>query len=197
MESFKQFFSLSWNPVDFGSFLPFGTHGRCFDRGLGKRQRPEVFSGRERSFLRSGSFLRLSDHEIVWCTMRTRKCFIIALFDFASYCFFSFLLFFFSFFKDIMAPRQRGLSRKVVSGKGLKQRKVNGQKGPCLADAKMSNKSLRCKSSVKISVSEWKRATSKIITERREGRSKNSPSLTVAGSCAARINLNQKIRRSL
>ena len=86
MESFKQFFSLSWNPVDFGSFLPFGTHGRCFDRGLGKRQRPEVFSGRERSFLRSGSFLRLSDHEIVWCTMRTRKCFIIALFDFASYC---------------------------------------------------------------------------------------------------------------
>ena len=86
MKSFKQFFSLSWNPVDFGSFLPFGTHGRCFDRGLGKRQRPEVFSGRERSFLRSGSFLRLSDHEIVWCTMRTRKCFIIALFDFASYC---------------------------------------------------------------------------------------------------------------
>ena len=86
MKSFKQFFSLSWNPVDFGSFLPFGTHGRCFDRGLGKRQRPEVFSGRERSFLRSGSFLRLSDHEIVWCTMRTRKCFIIALLDFASYC---------------------------------------------------------------------------------------------------------------
>ena len=86
MKSFKQFFSLSWNPVDFGSFLPFGTHGRCFDRGLGKRQRPEVFSGRERSFLRSGSFLRLSDHEIVWCTMRTWKCFIIALFDFASYC---------------------------------------------------------------------------------------------------------------
>ena len=82
----KHFFSLSWNPDDFGSFLPFGTHGRCFDRGLGKRQRPEVFSGRERSFLRSGSFLRLSDHEIVWCTMRTRKCFIIALFDFASYC---------------------------------------------------------------------------------------------------------------
>ena len=72
--------------------------------------------------------------------------------------------------KDITAPRQRGLSRKVVSGKGLKQRKVNGQKGPCLADAKMSNKSLRCKSSVKISVSEWKRATSKIIAERREKR---------------------------
>ena len=86
MKSFKQFFSLSWNPVDFGSFLPFGTHGRCFDRGLGKRQRPEVFSGRERSFLPSGSFLRLSDHEIVWCTMPTWKCFIIALFDFASYC---------------------------------------------------------------------------------------------------------------
>ena len=82
----KNFFSLSWNTVDFGSFLPFGTHGRCFDRGLGKRQRPEVFSGRERSFLRSGSILRLSDHAIVWCTMRTRKCFIIALFDFASYC---------------------------------------------------------------------------------------------------------------
>ena len=71
MKSFKQFFSLSWNPVDFGSFLPFGTHGRCFDRGLGKRQRPEVFSGRERPFLRCGSLLRLSDHGIVWCTMRT------------------------------------------------------------------------------------------------------------------------------
>ena len=86
MKSFKQFFSLSWNPVDFGSFLPFGTHGRCFDRGLGKRQRPEVFSGRERSFLRSGSFLRLSDHEIVWCTMRTWKCFIIALFETVASC---------------------------------------------------------------------------------------------------------------
>jgi len=85
MESFKEIFILSWNPVAFDSFLPFGTHGRCFDRGLGKRQRPDVFPGRERSFLRSGSFLRLSDHEIVWCTMRTRKCFIIALFDFASY----------------------------------------------------------------------------------------------------------------
>ena len=53
--------------------VPFccGTHGRCFDRGLGKRQRPEVFSGRERPFLRCGSLLRLSDHGIVWCTMRT------------------------------------------------------------------------------------------------------------------------------
>ena len=65
------FFSLPWNPDDFGSFLPFRTHGRCFDRGVGKRQRPEVFSGRERPFLRCGSLLRLSDHGIVWCTMRT------------------------------------------------------------------------------------------------------------------------------
>ena len=51
--------------------------------------------------------------------------------DFGRTCnfssFFSFFLFFFFlfssfFFEDRTAPRQRGLSRKVVSGKGLKQK---------------------------------------------------------------------------
>ena len=40
----------------------------------------------------------------------------------------------------------KALARNVVSRE--KNGKVNGQKGPCLADAKMSYKSLRCKSSV-------------------------------------------------
>ena len=41
---------------------------------------------------------------------------IYTMHSFAKLNFFSFFL------KDITAPRQRGLSRKVVSGKGLKQR---------------------------------------------------------------------------
>ena len=86
MKSFKTyFFSLPRNPDDFGSFLPFRTHGRCFDRGVGKRQRPEVFSGRERPFLRCGSLLRQrswdrlvynADVEMLYhCT--PRFCFIL------------------------------------------------------------------------------------------------------------------------
>ena len=42
-------------------------------------------------------------------------------------------------------PEGTGQKRRFSRKKG----KVNGQKGPCLADAKMSYKSLRCKSSVK------------------------------------------------
>ena len=99
-----------------------------------------------------------------------------------------------------------------------KNGKVKGQKGPCLADAKMSYKSLRCKSSVKKNISEWKRATSKIIAERREeGRriksvarcggelcrknksESKSPSLVIAGSWPAVHSPNreweQKIRK--
>ena len=45
-----------------------------------------------------------------------------SLFLFSFFLFFFFSFFFSFFLKDITAPRQRGLSRKVVSGKGLKQR---------------------------------------------------------------------------
>ena len=66
--------------------------------------------------------------------------------------------FFFFFFGKKRARRWRlrgwlslsppkALVKSVVSREKIG--KVNGQKGPCLADAKMSYKSLRCKSSVK------------------------------------------------
>ena len=47
-----------WINFDEFWFLPtFSTETpeRCFDRGLGKRQRPKVFSGRDGPFLRCGS----------------------------------------------------------------------------------------------------------------------------------------------